>query len=113
MKVAFKDESFAFEFEFVRNLGFTCYGGADIGEMMATAGRIEEGDFESWFTEWDKLARRILSRADASLDASHLESAREVYSHITKTLTARLAQLDMQRELACSTDCADQGNSSR
>ena len=47
--------------------------------MMAAAGRIEEGDFESWFTEWDKLARRIASRADASLDAGHLASAREIH----------------------------------
>ena len=77
MKVAFKDDSFAFEF--VRNLGFMYYGGADLGEMMATAGRIKEGDFESWITEWDKLAHRILSRADASLNAGHLESAREGY----------------------------------
>ena len=77
MKVAFTDESFAFEF--VRNLGFTYYGGADIGEMMAAAGRIKEGDFESWFTEWDKLGRRILSRANSSLAAGQLESAREAY----------------------------------
>ncbi|WP_213773072.1 alpha/beta fold hydrolase [Bradyrhizobium sp. dw_78] len=77
MKVAFRDESFAFEF--VRNLGFTYYGGSDIGEMIATAERIMEGDFESWFTEWDKLARRILSRADVSSGAGHLESAREGY----------------------------------
>ncbi len=77
MKVAFKDESFAFEF--VRNLGFTYYGGADIGEMMATAERITEGDFESWFTEWDRLARRVLARADDSRGAGHLESARGAY----------------------------------
>jgi pimeloyl-ACP methyl ester carboxylesterase len=77
MKVTFKDESFAFEF--VRNLGFMYYGGSDLGEMMATAGKIKEGDFESWFTEWDKIGRRILSRADASLGAGHLESAREAY----------------------------------
>jgi hypothetical protein len=50
-----------------------------VGEMMATAGRITAGDFESWFTEWDKVGRRILSRADASLGAGHLESAREAY----------------------------------
>jgi hypothetical protein len=56
MRVAFKDNSFAFEF--VRNLGFVYYGGADLGEMMAAAGRIKEGDFESWFAEWDKLAHR-------------------------------------------------------
>jgi pimeloyl-ACP methyl ester carboxylesterase len=79
MKVAFKDDSFAFEF--VRNLGFAYYGGSDIGEMMAAARRIKEGDFESWFTEWDKLARRLLSRAEASLNTGHLESARAAYLH--------------------------------
>ena len=77
MKVAFEDNSFAFEF--IRNLGFTYYGGADIGEMMAVAGRIKEGDFESWFTEWDELAHRVRSRADASLSAGHRVSARESY----------------------------------
>ena len=77
MKVAFEDNAFAFEF--VRNLGFTSYGGADIGEMMAAAARIKEGDFESWFTEWDQLAHRVRSRADASLGAGHRVSARESY----------------------------------
>lgn len=77
MKVAFKDDSFAFEF--VRNLGFVYYGGADIGDMMATAAQITEGDFESWFTEWDKRAKRVLSRADADFGAGHLVSAREAY----------------------------------
>ena len=77
MKVAFKDDSFAFEF--VRNLGFVYYGGADIGDMMATAAQITEGDFESWFHEWDKRARRVLSRADADFGAGHLVSAREAY----------------------------------
>jgi len=32
------------------------------------------------------------------------------YSHITQTLTTRLAQLHAQRELACSTDHAEQGH---
>ena len=77
MKLAFEDESFAFEF--VRNLGFTYYGGADIGEMFATAARIKEGDFESWFTEWDKRAQTTLSRADANLAGGYAESAREAY----------------------------------
>ena len=47
--------------------------------MVATAGYIKEGDFESWFTEWHKLANRLLSRADASMSAGHLESARGAY----------------------------------
>jgi FrsA-like alpha/beta hydrolase family protein len=88
MKVAFKDESFAFEF--VRNLGFMYYGGADLGEMMATAGQMKEGDFESWFEGWDKRARRILARADSSLGAGHLESAREC--HLRVSTYSRMAE---------------------
>jgi hypothetical protein len=78
LKVAFDNDA-SFAFEFVRNLGFMYYGGSDLGEMIATAGLIKEGDEESWFTEFDNLARRLLSRADASLAAGHLESARGAY----------------------------------
>ncbi|MER6526211.1 SDR family oxidoreductase [Streptomyces sp. NPDC001508] len=35
------------------------------------------------------------------------------YKHITRTLSTRLAQLQAQRDLACSTDCADRGNGPR
>jgi dienelactone hydrolase len=77
MKIAFKDESFAFEF--VRNLGFMYYGGSDLGEMVATAGEIAEGDFESWYTAWHKRAERTLARAEADFSAGHLISARESY----------------------------------
>lgn len=77
MRVAFKDESFAFEF--IRNLGFTYYGGADLGEMFATAEDIVEGDLESWFTAWNARGRRTLERAQAYLAAGHPISARESY----------------------------------
>ena len=78
MIVAFK-EDMSFAFEFVRNLGFMYYGGADLGEMIVTADKIKAGDFESWFIEWDKLASKILTNADASLKAGHPESARAAY----------------------------------
>jgi len=77
MKVVFKDDHFAFEL--VRNLGFMYYGGSDLGESVATASKIREGDFENWFDEWDKRARRTLSRAEVSFSKGHLVSAREAY----------------------------------
>ena len=77
MKVAFSDDSFAFEF--IRNFGFVYYGGADIGDMMAAAAKIKEGDFESWFAGWHERGQRLLSRADADFQAGHLVSAREAY----------------------------------
>jgi dienelactone hydrolase len=73
------DNSFAFEF--IRNLGFAYYQGCDIGEMVATAGKIVEGDFESWFREWHALGCRLLARADAALGAGHKQSATESYLH--------------------------------
>lgn len=77
MKLAFQDDSFAFEF--VRNLGFAYYGGSDIGEMFATASRIDEGDFESWFAGWDARARRTLDRAERYRASGHARSAFEAY----------------------------------
>jgi len=74
MKVAFKNDHFAFEF--VRNLGFMYYGGTDLGEMIATAGQITEGDFESWFNNWTARAERVLGRAEEDLAGGHLVSAR-------------------------------------
>lgn len=77
MKVVFKDDHFAFEL--VRNLGFMYYGGSDLGEMVATAEQIVEGDFEDWFEKWDARARRVLARADESLAGGHHVSARQAY----------------------------------
>jgi len=77
MKVGFKDDHFAFEF--VRNLGFMYYGGADLGEMIVTAEHITEGDFESWYAGWKQRAERILSRAEADLAAGHEVSARGAF----------------------------------
>jgi pimeloyl-ACP methyl ester carboxylesterase len=75
MKVGFKDDSFAFEL--VRNLGFIYYGGADLGEMMATAEQIVEGDFESWYAAWHSRGERVLKRAQGYLRDGHRVSARE------------------------------------
>lgn len=86
MKVAFNDPSFAFEH--VRNIGFAYYGGTDIGEMMAVASRIKEGDFESWVSEFDTLGRRLLSRAEASKAGGHLVSARDSYLRASSYLRA-------------------------
>ena len=48
MKLVFRDQTFSFEL--LRAIGYMVYDGADIGECLATAARIKEGDFESWHT---------------------------------------------------------------
>jgi dienelactone hydrolase len=73
----FNDRSF--HFETLRALGYAPYGGADIGEVLSTAGRIPEGDESAWYTQWLALAERIHADADASAAAGHDVSARESY----------------------------------
>lgn len=60
-------------------MGATYYKGADIGECLSTAYRIKEGDFESWYTEWLKTAKKVHKYADDCLAANHKVSAREAY----------------------------------
>lgn len=77
MKVVFQDPTFSSQL--LRTIGATYYKGADIGECLSTAYRIKEGDFESWYTEWLKTAKRVHKYADDSLAANYKVSAREAY----------------------------------
>jgi dienelactone hydrolase len=71
------DESFSFET--LRAVGYAPYGGADIGEVMATAARITPGDWESWYREWRALADRIAAIADKCTADGHTASANSAY----------------------------------
>ncbi len=75
--LVFTDEEFAFELR--RTLGATYSGEADIGECLATASRIKEGDFESWYGEWNKTADTFREAGDESLAAGHRVTAMEAY----------------------------------
>ncbi len=74
---AFSDKSFSFET--LRALGYTAYGGADVGEITSTAARIPDGDETAWYTQWRALAERVHADADRSATAGHPVSARESY----------------------------------
>ena len=73
------DTDEAFSFETLRAVGYAAYGGADIGEVMATAARITAGDWESWYREWLALADRIATIADKSAADGHAASASSAY----------------------------------
>ena len=73
----FNDQSFSFET--LRALGYTPYGGADIGEVTSTAARIPDGDETAWYSEWRALAERVHADADRSAAEGHPVSARESY----------------------------------
>jgi Prolyl oligopeptidase family len=48
--IAFQDPEFQFAFE--RTLGASYRQAADVGEVLATARRITDGDADSWLNEW-------------------------------------------------------------
>jgi pimeloyl-ACP methyl ester carboxylesterase len=66
-----------FWYETQRILGHTAYGGADTGEVLATAQRVVPGDYDSWHDEWLRTAERIAAQAEISLGDGHLISARD------------------------------------
>jgi dienelactone hydrolase len=72
-----KDE--AYSFETLRAAGSAPYGGADLGEVIATSRAIRRGDDESWLCEWRATAQRVHTLADTCLQAGHRVSAREAY----------------------------------
>lgn len=75
--LVFNDPEFAFELR--RTLSVVYSGDADIGECLATASRIKEGDFESWYQEWNRTADHFRKKGDTSLAQNHTVSAREAY----------------------------------
>jgi pimeloyl-ACP methyl ester carboxylesterase len=51
-------------------------GGAELGECLATASRIQGGDFESWTRAWAQTADRVAAQASTAQDRGHTVSAR-------------------------------------
>ena len=77
MKIIFDDPTFSFEM--LRTLSYAVEKGADIGECLKTGYRIKEGDEESWYREWLKIAEFTEKIAEKSLNGGHKVSAREAY----------------------------------
>jgi hypothetical protein len=77
MKLIFDDPTFSLQL--LRAISETYYKGADIGECLSTAYRIKEGDFESWYNEWLKTAKRVHNYAQECLKNKHNISAREAF----------------------------------
>lgn len=87
-----------FNFQFIRTTGYSVSGGADINECLVTAGRIKDGEAESWYREWNMTASRLEARADSFLAQGHRLSAREAYLRASNYYRNAGFYLDMDRE---------------
>jgi pimeloyl-ACP methyl ester carboxylesterase len=65
--------------QLLRTVGTAPYGGADIGECLATASRIEGTNLSSWYDAWLSTAERVQALAETELAAGRRETAREAY----------------------------------
>ncbi len=68
-----------YSFQMLRAISATAGGGADIGECLATAARIIEGDDESWYAEWLGTAERRERTGDDFLAQGYVTSAGKEY----------------------------------
>lgn len=74
---ALKDE--LLDAQLLRTAGAAPYGGADIGECLATAARVEGTNLTSWHDAWAATAERVRDLAEPELAAGRSEAAREAF----------------------------------
>ena len=67
------------DFQLIRQLGSSSYGGASVGECLSTAARIEDGDPSSWVSEFTKLAEHQENDALKRAAGAHFISARDQF----------------------------------
>ena len=60
-----------FDYQLLRAIGVAEYGGSTVGECLAAASMIIDGDTRSWVHVFSALAGRVEARAEACLAAGH------------------------------------------
>jgi len=68
-----------FNYEFLRTISYQASAGAELGECVAAATSIHEGDFESWIAAWSRLADRVATLAETALQEGDTISARNAF----------------------------------
>lgn len=68
-----------FDYQLLRTMGLADYGGSTVGEALAAASMIADGDTSSWVAVFSDLADRVERRAEASAAAGHALSAADHY----------------------------------
>ncbi|KAI3317091.1 alpha/beta-hydrolase [Xylariaceae sp. AK1471] len=68
-----------FDFETIRILGTTVYGGADAAEVLEAVGEIKPNDPSSWEKAWSVQATRAEALADEARQHGDRDAARRAY----------------------------------
>jgi alpha-beta hydrolase superfamily lysophospholipase len=76
-RLALKDE--LLDAQLLRAAGSALYGGADLGECLAAAKKVDERNLDSWYAAWLELADRVAELGEAAETAGERETARLAY----------------------------------
>jgi dipeptidyl aminopeptidase/acylaminoacyl peptidase len=68
-----------FDFEVKRTLSTMYSRGSDLGEVVATAARIDPLTYENWYTEWTKTAEHFRAIGDTAFAEGHLVTAHDAW----------------------------------
>jgi pimeloyl-ACP methyl ester carboxylesterase len=82
-KNPFFPDDLQFWYETKRAFGASSYGASEFGEVLATVSRIESGNFDSWYDEWNATAEGVAREAEGQLARGHRVSARDSYLRAT------------------------------
>ncbi|WP_431235292.1 alpha/beta hydrolase family protein [Mycolicibacterium psychrotolerans] len=77
MKILFDDADM--DAQLSRTLTAVAAEACDLGEAFATAARVIEGDYDSWYSEWSATAQAAQTLADRSAEGGHAVTARKAY----------------------------------
>lgn len=69
----------SFSYEALRAAGYSNYGGADLGEVIAVCSKIRPGNEDDWLREWQGAAEWAVSNAEFSKSVQNKESAYHGY----------------------------------
>ncbi|KOG75379.1 MULTISPECIES: alpha/beta hydrolase family protein [Streptomyces] len=87
-------ENAQFDYEILIALGSAWRRGADVGEVLATASAVADGDAETWFGAWTRLARRVREQADRGAAEGMAVSARDGWLRAAGYLGTALVGVD-------------------
>jgi hypothetical protein len=92
-----------FDYQLLRAMGAADYGGASVGECLAAASMITDGDTASWVAGFRHVAGRVEERGRACLEAGHRVSARD---HLVRASTYyRTAEYYAEDDPAALAEC--------
>jgi len=67
------------DYQALRAMGYTTFGGAEPGEVFVTADRIDGASADRWYEEWSRTADRVMETAEAADGSGHARTARGAY----------------------------------